>query len=42
MKYGSEPGTTEKSSLPEFQQAYKADIIQANAYLNKLTITIYG
>ena len=39
MRYGSEPGTAEKSGLPEFQQAYKEDVIQANAYLTKLTIT---
>ena len=41
MKYGSHArrGTAEKSDRPEFQEAYKADVIQANAYLTKLTIT---
>ena len=40
MKYGSiDAGKTEKSDRPEFQEAYKADVIQANAYLDKLTIT---
>ena len=41
MKYGSHArrGTAEKSDRPEFQEAYKADVIQANAYLNKLSIT---
>ena len=34
-------GTMEKSDRPEFQEAYKADVIQADAYLNKLTITNY-
>ena len=41
MKYGSHArrGAAEKSDRPEFQEAYKADVIQANAYLNKLSIT---
>ena len=32
-------GTAEKSDCSEFQEAYKADVIQANAYLTKLTVT---
>ena len=36
MKYG---GRLEKSDRPEFQEAYKADVAQADAYLNKLFIT---
>ena len=41
MKYGSNArrGTAEKSDRPEFQEAYKADVIQAIAYLEKITIT---
>jgi hypothetical protein len=36
IKYG---GRLEKSDRLEFQEAYKADVIQADVYLNKLTST---
>ena len=39
MKYDA--STAEKSGRPEFQEAYKADVIQANAYLKKITMTGY-
>ena len=39
IKYSIDAGKTVKSDRPDFQEAYKADVIQANAYLNKLTIT---